>query len=273
MLREQILKACRQMLRPIARFAIRNGISWAEFAELGKQTFVKVARSDYGLQGRPTNVARVAIMTGLSRREVTRIKKILTGEEDSAPPPSSRISQILTGWHVDPEFLDKEGRPLALPAEGPTGSLQALLRKYAGDTPHGALSKELIQLGLVAESGGSYRVQSRDYVRGASDPDMLRQGAVALEDHGNTIVYNLDAERKAPARFERMATGVVIAPDDAEAFRAQIEDRGQAFLEEMDQWLAEHSQSPDTGSSKKVVRTGVGVYLIYDETAGKQDDD
>ena len=89
MLKDPILNACRHALRPIVRVLLRNGVTWSEFADLGKELFVDVARSDYGIQGRPTNTARVALMTGLSRREVTRVKGALAGEQPrgEATPP------------------------------------------------------------------------------------------------------------------------------------------------------------------------------------------
>ena len=102
---------------------LRNGVTWSDFADLGKELFVEVARSDYGIQGRPTNTARVALMTGLSRREVTRKRhahrRTAAGE---ATPNRNRISQILTAWHVDPEFVGADGNPAVLPttADGPS---------------------------------------------------------------------------------------------------------------------------------------------------------
>jgi hypothetical protein len=52
-------------------------VTWAELADLSKEVFVDVAGCDYGLQGRPTNASRVAMITGLSRREVARLRNIL----------------------------------------------------------------------------------------------------------------------------------------------------------------------------------------------------
>ncbi len=58
----------RPLMAPIVRVMLRSGVSWGEFAELLKEVFVDVARRDHGRQGRPTNTARVAMITGLSRR-------------------------------------------------------------------------------------------------------------------------------------------------------------------------------------------------------------
>lgn len=264
-LKQIVLAACRHSLAPLVRLLLRHGITWVEFAELGKEVFVDVARRDYGIQGRPTNNSRVALKTGLSRREVTRVRDVLLGQADADEPPASRIAQVLSGWHVDPDFLDAGGRPAVLAASGPSGSLEALLKRYAGDLPHGAFIKELEQLGVVERVGDAFRVLARDYLRGAADPDIVRQLGVALHDHAATLVHNADAERAEPARFEGMASTTRLAPRHARAFADYTAERGQAFLEDIDAWLVRHeSREPDETGEANGVRMGVGVYLIKD---------
>lgn len=273
-MKDHVLNTCKLMLAPAVRLLLRAGIGWKEFAEISKQVFVEVSRQDYGLQGRPTNSARVALMTGLSRREVGRIRKVLTGADSAPVPRPSRISEVLSAWHVDPGFLDSNGKPRVLSEDGDDGSLNALLDRYGGDTPRGALIKELLQLGLISQSAAGYTVEARDYIRSASDPDMLRQGGQAIHDHAATIVHNVAADRAGPARFERMATRIEIDPEDAADFESLLAQRGQDFLEEMDQWLAERKQTRSGAPiNRKAVRTGVGMYLIYDETQGTQYND
>jgi hypothetical protein len=268
-IKQQVLAACRHLLAPVVRLLLRSGVTWAEFAELSKEVFVDVARRDYGIQGRPTNNSRVAMITGLSRREVTRVRDVLIGEVSAPEPPTSRVSQVLSGWHVDPEFLDAGGHPAVLSATGETRSIEALLRRYAGDLPHGAFLKELQQLGLVERTGDDgFRVLARDYLRGAADPDIVRQLGVALHDHGATLAHNVNTEKTEPARFEGMASTPRLAPRYVRAFAKFAAERGQAFLEEIDAWLVRHEVK--SGDKKEVddqdgVRAGIGVYLIRGE--------
>lgn len=265
-IKQHVLAACRHFLSPVARLLLRSGVTWAEFAELSKETFVDVARRDYGIQGRPTNNSRVAMITGLSRREVTRVRDVLIGEASADEPPASRVAQVLSGWHVDPEFIDEAGRPIELALSGATRSIEALLKRYAGDLPHGAFLKELLQLGVVNKAAnGSYRVLARDYLRSAADPDILRQLGVALHDHATTLAHNVDTEREEPARFEGMASTSQLAPRYARAFADYAAARAQAFLEEIDAWLVRHEvKALDDPEDSGGVRMGLGVYLIKD---------
>lgn len=245
---------------------LRNGGSWAEFAELAREVFVLVARADYGIAGRPTNTSRVALITGLSRREVTRIKAVLVGERSREEPVPGRISQILSAWHIDPQFLDASGRPALLKADGAGASVPELLRRYAGDMPHVAVLKELRELGLVRQETDGFRVLARDYIRSAADPDLMRQGAIALHDHAQTVTFNVDAARVGPPRFERMVTHRALPRRHLQDFEVFVAAEGQALLERVDEWLLAHAaHAPaEGGSGTRTVRAGLGMYLIRD---------
>ncbi len=65
-----VLLATRRWLRPLVHVLIRCGITWREFAEVARTAYVEVASTRFGKHGRPTNVSRTAMLTGLSRREV-----------------------------------------------------------------------------------------------------------------------------------------------------------------------------------------------------------
>lgn len=272
MIKNQILSAVRHVLGPLVRMLLRNGVTWQEFAELGKEVFVQVARDDYGIQGRPTNTARVALITGLGRREVTRVKGVLLGERAREDSPPSRISQILSAWHLDPQFLDTSGRPSVLPATGDGHSMATLLRLHAGDSPHGAILKELEELDLVERTAAGFRVLSRDYIRSPTDPDMVRQACTAMHDHAATIAYNVNAKRIGPPRFERMATHISMPRRHQRAFEGYLQTEGQVFLERIDHWLTSRAveEAPGAEPGDRDLRIGVGMYLICESRQGKQ---
>ncbi|HSN52661.1 MAG TPA: DUF6502 family protein [Woeseiaceae bacterium] len=266
--KEHVIRSCRYLLLPVVRFLLKHGVTWDEFGELSKEAYVKVARDDYGIEGRPTNNSRVAMLTGLSRREVARVRdQLLNGMERAGELQGNQISRILTGWHLDPEFTDAAGQPKDLPATGPSGSLTVLLKRYAGDLPHGAIRKEMQKRGLVEElDNGHIRVLKRDFVYSELDPEIVRQLGIALHDHAATLEHNLDANRPSARRFEAIADNERITPRAVNAFQKLVETRGLAFLEDVDQWLTEHEIESREDTTTDTVRLGVGVYLIYDES-------
>ena len=157
-----------------------------------------------------------------------------------------------------------------LPLKDGDASIEGLFRKYGGDMPHGALLKELMQLGLVETTdANAYRVLARDYVRAPQDPAIIQQTGVALHDHANTLAHNINQQRTTPARFEGMATNTTINLRHGRAFEKLVEERGTDFLEEIDAWLSFHADdgaADGKGKGKtQHTRMGVGVYLIYDD--------
>lgn len=266
MLKEQVIQSSRYLLRPVVRFLLKHGVTYAEFADACKDVYVDVARQDYGIQGRPTNNSRVAMLTGLSRREVARVRdRLLDGLDQPEQLQSSRISQILSGWHLDPEFVGKNGQPKDLPSTGPSGSLSALLKRYAGDLPHGAIRKEMTQRGLITElDNGFTRVLKRDYVYSSLDPEIVRQMGVALHDHGATLEHNLDENRRSDARFEGIADNGNVSAKAVREFHKLVAERGMDFLQTVDAWLS-NNEVDATQDPGRNVRLGVGVYMIHEE--------
>ncbi|HEY9148836.1 MAG TPA: DUF6502 family protein, partial [Gammaproteobacteria bacterium] len=72
-----------RLLRPLVRILLRNGVSYGAFADWVKWVFVDVADKEFALPGRKQTVSRVSVITGLSRKEVSRVQQ-LEAADDSA---------------------------------------------------------------------------------------------------------------------------------------------------------------------------------------------
>src|SRR5690606_20191971 len=138
--------ACYAFMLPVARFLLRSGIGYKEFAEIARVAFVDVASVDYGIRGRPTNYSRISAMTGINRKEVRRLRLLerpLEGEQCLSP-----LADVLHRWHTHPDFLDPSGAPKTLQFQG-ENSFSDLVRIAAGDLPSNAVKVELIRCGAV----------------------------------------------------------------------------------------------------------------------------
>lgn len=228
---------------------------------MGKRTYVEIATQEFGIRGRPTNVSRVAILTGFTRREVRRLRDLLEKDDPQIFDRMNCATRVLSGWYQDRVFTNDAGDPLPLPTSGPGPSFESLCAKYSGDVPPSTMMKELQHVGAVAEDEhGRLIAKSRYYMPVLMDPEqMLRSGSV-LEDVGETVAYNLHRTEQDPSRFERRATNTRIPPSLVPAFREFIEIEGQAFLEKVDAWLSEHEQ--DDGDDTSGIRLGFGAYWI-----------
>ena len=140
-------------LQPLARIFLRFGRGYREFSELSKAAFVVVAAEDYGVHGRPTNVSRIAAMTGLTRKEVSRIRKRIDECRAAVTDRGTPLQEVISAWRTSDEFLGKNGEPAILPLMGKRGSFRSLVRQFAGDIPEGAMRKELQRIGAVQITG------------------------------------------------------------------------------------------------------------------------
>ncbi len=59
----QVLDGVAAMAASVIHVLIRCGVTFREFSELARTTFVEVATNDFGKRGRPTNVSRTAVLT------------------------------------------------------------------------------------------------------------------------------------------------------------------------------------------------------------------
>lgn len=260
------LRAFRLLLRPLVRILLRSGITWKETADVCKLTFVEVATKEFGLHGRPTNISRVAIMTGIGRREVSRLRRHAVGEPVTDLDSLNSATRVLTGWHLDPAYTAADGAPRELEFDGRGADFSALARKYAPDTPPITMLRELQRVGAVEESGEHrLRVLKRYYMPLAMDPEAVLRAGSMLQDLGNTTYYNLARRDGDPTRFQGRATNQHMRIADAPAFREYLESEGQALLERVDAWLSRHEAPANGRRPHKAVRLGVGVYQIEDD--------
>jgi hypothetical protein len=263
----QVLAASRQWLRPVIHVLIRCGVTWREFAELAKTTFVEVASREFGKRGRPTNVSRTAVLTGLTRREVRKQREGLEGAPEPLGGYVTKGSVVLSVWHLDPDFLDSHGRPIPLEPQGEEGhTFPALLRRCGGaDVPPTTLLRELRSAGAIHErADGRIEPLTRNFIPHAMDEQMIRLWGSVLADIAITYVHNLTRTGKTPPRFERAAVNDRVSRDALPEFREFLEREGQAFLERLDAWLTAHEVKEGEEGKAEAIRLGVGVYHVQD---------
>jgi hypothetical protein len=254
------------LLKPLVRLLLRCGVTWKELAELAKLVYVEVAAADFGKHGRPTNASRIAILTGLSRREVKRARDALGEYEEVGFMAVERInhaSRVLSGWYQDVDFRSAASRkPRLLALEGDR-SFETLSKRYAPDIPPTAMLKELKSVGAIRITPeGKVRALARYFMPMSLDPDAVVRAGSVLGDFAANVVYNRLRTEDEQSRFEGRATNMRVRRVARKAFAKYLEGRGMAFLEDIDAWLSAHEAK---NAGEKTDRIGVGVYLIMDD--------
>jgi len=264
-LRPLVLEALSRALEPVVLLLLKCGITWKDFSDLAKEKYVKVATEAFGIRGRPTNISRVAILSGLGRREVTRLRRA-PKEQAIKQGFVSKPAQVLQGWYHDPRFLDSSGRPKDLEPEGADDSFAELVRRYAPDMPPVAMMKELRAAGALGDAEGNrLRVLKRSYIPRELNENLIRLWGSVLQDVGTTFEHNISRHDDDPPRFERRAISLRVDASALPEFRELLEREGQAFLERIDEWITAHEVGVSTQDQRKGIRLGIGLYHIQDQ--------
>lgn len=261
-LKLSVLAAYKRLLRPLVRILIRNGISFAEFSEVAKDVYVEAAAEDFPLPDRNMTQGRIAILTGLTRKEVNRLFTQKGQQQRDYATNLNRIARILSGWHTDPQFTGPYGLPLDVSYDDSSGrSFAELVRRYTGDMPVRAMLDELMRIGVVKETdAGRIKVLTRTFLPNSDAPESLDRLGNAVRNFVETMDFNrseTDPERRL---FERTVTADVgVKAEDLPRFQAYVRERGQFLLEEIDDWLSKLDESDD-GTNSRRIDTGVGIY-------------
>jgi hypothetical protein len=274
-IQNEILSGLHSFMKPVARFLLRSGIGFREFAGVCKTAFVEVATTDYGIRGRPTNVSRVAVMTGLTRKEVKSIRErsISNSEENLWLGKLNLPTQILHYWHNDPEFCASPGHPKPLLLSGDSPSFADLVKKYAGDIPPGAMRVELLRSGAIEETSDSKLIARRiHYIPDNLDHHFIRSMFFSLENLAATLAYNANISTEdndhAHRRLERYVWTARISQEDAEEFSILANKKAVALLAELDDWVGKREQKrlgqTNVPSEQAIADSGygIGVYEI-----------
>ncbi len=273
-LKKSTIFACGALLRPIISILLKCGFTWKEFSEIAKWIFVDVASNDYGIKGRPTNMARVCILTGINRKEVKRqrdIPPIHNYNSDKA----SDATRILFAWHHDANFVDESNKPRELLLTSDSHCFAKLHKIYGGDVSMQGMLKELIKSGSIEAQGEGentrLKVLRSYFMPKAMDSEMILHAGKVIKYHADTLNNNITQNDECKKFFEGYAAVHAVDKKHQEKFQKLLKQKGQLFLEEIDEWLEQHRVTNDTGTP---VSLGLGMYAIQSNTDlqhGKQE--
>ncbi len=267
---EVLRQSLAAMLRPLVKILIRAGVSFAEFSDLAKYVYVDTARAEFHLPGRKQTVARMSMLTGIQRKEISRLLAIPEPQGGNLNASYNRSVRIASGWRRDPEFSQGgEAQPLDDVA------FASLVRRYSGDLPARAVLDELIRVGAVirdAEESLHLAAQG-GYVPNADQDAGYNIMGNCVSDLLSTISHNFEA-RQHQTRLQLTTAYDNLPRHAVERFRHLSHEECVALLGRFDGWLAEHdrdSNSPAaTGDAVDATegdrfRAGIGIYYFEEE--------
>ena len=185
-----VIAAIDSVLAPLAQLCLSKGIRIQAVEERLRMAFVEAARAAQPHASTNRMTSRISAATGLTRREVDRLQ---SAPKVAAQAPASPITELFTRWLSDPALRSADGRPLALPRQGPAPSFEALAHSVTQDVHPRTLLDELCRLQLAAVDAATDTVRLlRDaFVPSGDWARMMAYVADNVGDHFRAAVANV----------------------------------------------------------------------------------
>ena len=273
-------KAVIYILKPIIRILMRNDISHAEFSALAKQAYIDVAHKYFSIPNKKMTNSRVAVLTGINRKEVLRLSRIKEESGDTLEGTPNRAKRVVNGWLNDSDFLDKDNNPLILNINNAKNSFSELASRYSGDITIGAIIDELERIGVVKRlNNEQIQLIEKAYIPQTGELEKIDILSTCVTDLLSSAVYNLDADvEQGEGRFQRQLVYKNVPNNVADEFQKLSSKKAQMLLEELNSWLADktktdssHEGTEDTENTKQTnkqddsIKKRVGLGLYYFE--------
>jgi hypothetical protein len=273
--KEAVLSVFAELVRPLMRVAFEYGISAGEIAGVVRRTYIQALEARLLDQKRPTTDARLAVVAGLAKSDVTALREALrAGAPHSLRTPVSldQVTNLLTVWHTHTGFSGAYGLAMELDLAPTPGSPRRSFRELVDAACPGADGEALLDELVASESvevidSLTVRCLSRTYLPQEADVKRIEWMGRVLSNVAASFVHNLLRPAQEPAYLERaVVSDEPISEAGRDKFLAIAAERGQELLTELDTFLTRLAASERSDAGKKY---GVGVYFFEDRSTDR----
>jgi len=247
------------LFAPLARLLVARGVLFSDLAERMKAHYVAAAADLAEAAGGKVTDSRLSVMTGLQRREVTRLR-------DAAPRDErpNHLSRLVALWQTDPAYV-AEGQPRVLPKNGPAPSFEALAQEVRRDVHARTMLDTLEAAGTVAldTETQTVRLVRSSYQPLAGSEDQILYLARNMGDHINAATDNVLG--RDPPHFERAVHYTRLGADQVDELEAEFHAAEMALFERLGRRAAEMKALPG-GPGRHRFRAGGYFYRMEDKT-------
>ena len=277
--KSSLLVAFRYLLKPLVRIAVRNGVSFPEFSNALKHSYVDVASRQITGAGNAVTAEGIFLITNIAAVQAeAMLQAPVESDTELDAQAQSPLPRLLNAWHTDQKYTGPYGvlRDLEFvrgPKKTPTfgggegSGFSDLAATYCPGISPKVLLDELIRTECVKDIGnGFFRAVSRSYVPDALSEENIRLIAQIVHNFCETVEFNVRPDsRVGKGLVQRLVyTRNGISAKNMDKLQAHVRARGQIFADEIDDWFAANQEPEESPGS---VQTGVGFYhyVVNDE--------
>src|SRR5579871_1218714 len=153
--KEAVLNVFAALVRPLMRVAFEYGISAGEVAGVVRRSYIQALEARLQEQKRPTTDARLAVVAGLPKSDVSALRDALRAGAPHSMRASVSLDQItnlLTAWHTHSNFSGAYGLAMDLDLQNIPGSPRRTFKELVDEACPGADSEALLDELVAAGS-------------------------------------------------------------------------------------------------------------------------
>ena len=174
-------------------------------------------------------------------------------------------SDVVARWSHDSRFLDPMGRPRDLALKG-RNQFGTLVRDVDRTCDPIAAMAVLVRFGNVRRMpNGTYRLIRSLFFTSTDSAMAFEPIAYFLSDASSTLgrIIRRTRRTRGPELFWRKVECTGLSAQSAREFIEFVSERGQEFLEEIDDWLeARAKEAAGRRPRRKLRRVGLGLFSI-----------
>ena len=270
-LKQQFAAAIRRMLRPVVRQLIAYGVTYPAFNRIVRELYIEVADQHFALPFKRQTDSRVALVTGINRKEVSQLRRRRkTVKVDTVEVEDTVMTHVIGRWMAGPPYADATGHPHRLPYESEsarTASFARLVRQVGPDVPVRSVLDELLHSGVVELlPDGDVCLRREAHVPAAGAEGKLTLLGSDPAEVFSTIVHNIE-HPEAP-RLQRKVVYDNIGADALPELSQAARDIGEEFIRRANALLASYDRdrNPEAPGGKRT-RVLLGSYYFEEEAA------
>ena len=275
-LKSQFAAAIHRLLRPIVRQMIASGLTYPTYNQMVKRLFLEVAEEDFALPFKRQTDSRLALVTGISRKEISQLRRRAHGAAGLPEVEESVVTHVIGRWMAGPPYATPDGIPRRLRYEGDDAkqaSFARLVHELGIDIPVRAVLDELLHIGsAVLLPNGDVELRREVHIPAAdSEGKLVLLGSDPAELF-MTIIHNIE-HGDAPW-LQRKVVYDNIGADALAALREEARQAGLDFVRRANALLASYDRDrhPEAPAGRRS-RVVLGVYYFEEPFAAAEPSD
>lgn len=201
-------------------------------------------------------------------RAVARAPRPRTSGDTQTRNEFHDTSHVLTLWESDPDCVDENGQPIALPIRGPAPSVQALVERARPNLPLEEALDLFLRTHTLRKVGRKLIPTDESIIHTPESRTLSTHHVIVLNQLLRNFEFNSQVRRLTPRWTQRVVECPDFPLDELPMLIAEFAKRANRFLKSYDHSMARTARKARPATKR--ARTAINLFLSVDSGTRKQ---